>query len=46
MWAAGGDNADTNSNNITFTIKDTKLYIPVVTLSTKDVKVIKKQELN
>ena len=27
---------DTNSNNIIFPIKDTKLYAPVVTLSAKD----------
>ena len=27
--------ADANSNNIIFTIKDTKLYVPVVTLSAK-----------
>ena len=26
----------TNSNNIIFTNKDTKLYVPVVTLSAKD----------
>ena len=25
------DNADTNSNNITFTIKDTKFYVPTAT---------------
>ena len=37
MSAAGNDNANTNDNddNITFTIKDTKLYVPVVTLSTR-----------
>ena len=29
------DNND-NANKINFTIKDTKLYVPVVTLSTKD----------
>ena len=29
-------NANVDSNNIIFTIKDTKLYIPVVTLSVKD----------
>ena len=28
-------NDDANSNNIIFTIKDTKLYVPVVTLSAK-----------
>ena len=30
---AGVDNVNANSNNISFTIKDTKLYVPVVTLS-------------
>ena len=36
---AGTDNAngnDDDDNNIVFTIKDTKLYVPLVTLSTKD----------
>ena len=36
LSAAGADNVDANSNNIIFTIKDTKLYIPVVTLSARD----------
>ena len=36
LAAAGVENADTNSNNITFIIKDTKLFIPVVALPTKD----------
>ena len=38
MSAAGNDNSiDENINaNIIFTIKDTKLYVPVVTLSAKD----------
>ena len=30
------DNANADSRNIIFTIKDTKLYVPVVTLSAKD----------
>ena len=30
---AGADNVNANSNNIIFTIKDTKWYVPVVTLS-------------
>ena len=30
------DNDGTNSNNIIFTKKDRKLYVPVVTLSAKD----------
>ena len=32
MSAAGADNADANSKYSIFTIKDTKLYVPVVTL--------------
>ena len=41
MSAAGNDvndnvNDDANSDNIIFTIKDTKLYVPVVILSTRD----------
>ena len=36
LSADGAENANDNSNNISFTIKDTKLYVPVVTLSTKD----------
>ena len=34
--ANGNDNTDSDSNNIIFTIKDTNLYVPIVTLSTKD----------
>ena len=34
--AACADNIDTNSNNIIFTIKDTKLYVSVITLPAKD----------
>ena len=33
LSAAGADNTDANLNNI-YTIKNTKLYVPVVTLST------------
>ena len=29
-------NEDDNVNNIIFTIKDTKLYVPVITLSVRD----------
>ena len=36
MSVAGADNNYANSNNVIFTIKDTKLYVPVVTLSRKD----------
>ena len=32
----GIDSDNYNANNITFTIKDTKLYVPVVTLSARD----------
>ena len=32
----GNDNANSNPNNIVFTIKETKLYVPAVTLSAKD----------
>ena len=33
---AGNDNANSNDDNIIFTIKDTKLYVPVVILSARD----------
>ena len=33
---AGNDNVNDNDNNIIFTIKNTKLYVPIVTLSAKD----------
>ena len=32
LAAAGNNNTDANPNNIMFTIKNTKLYAPVVTL--------------
>ena len=35
MSAAGADNKNANAN-IIFTIKDTKLYVPVVTLSARE----------
>ena len=34
--AAGAVNANDKSNNICFTVKGTKLYVPNATLSTKD----------
>ena len=34
--AAEADNINNKDDNIIFTIKDTKLYVPVVTLSAKD----------
>ena len=36
LCAAGADNDNANPNNIIFSIKDTKLYVPVLTLSAKD----------
>ena len=36
MSAAGADNANANSINIIFTIKDVELYVLVVPLSAKD----------
>ena len=36
LSAAGNDNANGNDENTIFTIKDTKLYVPVVTLSARD----------
>ena len=36
LAAAENDNTDVSPNNIIFTIKDPKLYVPVVFLSTKD----------
>ena len=45
LSAAGNDTEITNANNangIIFTIKDTKLYVPVVTSSAKDIKKLSK----
>ena len=36
LSAVGADNDHANSNNIIFTIKEIKLYLPVVTSSAKD----------
>ena len=36
LSANRNDNDDDNDNNFIFTIKDTKLYVSVVTLSTRD----------
>ena len=36
LFVAGADNDDPNPNNIISTIKDIKLYVPVVTSSAKD----------
>ena len=35
LSAAGADNVNANSNNIIFTMKDTKPYVPLVTLSAR-----------
>ena len=36
MSAVGAHNTNANPNNINFTMKDTKLYVPVVNLSARD----------
>ena len=36
LSADGADNNNANSNNIIFTIKGKKLYVPVLNVSTKD----------
>ena len=36
MSAAGNNNANSNEDNIIFTNKDTKLYVPAVTLLARD----------
>ena len=36
LTVAAADNNDANSNNIIFTIKDTKLYVPFAALFAKD----------
>ena len=36
LFGKSNDNDDANSNNLIFTIKDTKLYVHVLTLSAKD----------
>ena len=43
LSATGADNANYNSNNIIFTIKNTKLYVSVVTLSTRDYQKLSKR---
>ena len=42
LSAAGAYNTNANPNNIIFTIKDTKFYVPVVTLSPRDNKKLSK----
>ena len=42
LSAAGANNDNANSNNIIFNIKDTKLYVPLINLSsTKNQKISK-----
>ena len=36
MSAAGNDNTNDNLNDIIFAMKNTKLYVPIVTLSARD----------
>ena len=36
LTANGNDNDNDNDNNIIFTMKDAKLYVPVVNLSARD----------
>ena len=36
LFAAGNDNVNANSNKIIFTVKDAKLYVPVVALPARD----------
>ena len=42
LSAAGNDNTNANPNNIIFTIKDTKLYVPVATLSARHIQKLTK----
>ena len=42
MSAAGADNTSANPNIIIFTIKDTKYYVAVVTLSPRDDQILSK----
>ena len=42
LSTAGADNTNSNPNNIIFTIIDTKLYVPAVSLSAKDNKKLSK----
>ena len=39
---AGTNNANGNDDDIIFTIKDTKLYVPVVNLSARDNQILSK----
>ena len=48
MCVGGTDNANGNNddNNIIFTVKDTKLYVPVVTLLARDNQKVSKLQVN
>ena len=36
LFAAGVDNVSNKDDRVIFTIKDTKLYVPIVTLSARE----------
>ena len=42
MSATRTNNADANPDNIIFAVKDTKLYVPVVTLSERNNQILSK----
>ena len=42
LSVVANDNDDANPNDVIFTIKNTKLYVPVVTLSAKDIQKLSK----
>ena len=42
LTAAGADSVDANPNDIIFTTKDTKIYVPVVTLSAREIQKLSK----
>ena len=42
----GKDNTNANDNNVIFTIKDTKLYVPVITLLVKNNQKVSKRLSN
>ena len=42
----GNDNTNANDNNVIFTIKDTKLYVPVITLLVKNNQKVSKRLSN
>ena len=46
LYANSSDNDSDNVNNIIFTIKDTKAYVPVVTLLARDSEKLSKRLSN